>query len=184
MVFSGRLVSGWRVRGEEWTLIGKKDPQTPQVRRHAACQVKLAVVGGTITRWSAILSGSPGKSQTSPNDYSQPFQMFYPVEDDLTLHEGDTVAARCTMVNDRDRSATQSGQSGEKQGLFFCEPFHMAGFEQFTENILFAMLWKKKTGKMVSLWPRGGRSFAKTFQFHCSIYVNKSGPICNIRKVL
>ena len=27
----GRVVSGWRVRGEEWTLIGKKDPQLPQV---------------------------------------------------------------------------------------------------------------------------------------------------------
>ena len=30
-------------------------------------------------------------------------QMFYPVETDLTLSAGDVVAARCTMVNTRDR---------------------------------------------------------------------------------
>ena len=31
-------------------------------------------------------------------------QMFYPVEDKkMTLTQGDTVAARCTMVNNRDR---------------------------------------------------------------------------------
>ena len=29
--------------------------------------------------------------------------MFYPVERKMTLTKGDTVAARCTMVNDRDR---------------------------------------------------------------------------------
>ena len=30
-------------------------------------------------------------------------QMFYPVERKMTLTRGDTVAARCTMVNNRDR---------------------------------------------------------------------------------
>lgn len=35
-------------------------------------------------------------------------QMFYPVEGDLTLRKGDTVAARCTMVNHRDRSASDN----------------------------------------------------------------------------
>ena len=29
--------------------------------------------------------------------------MFYPVETDITLSAGDVVAARCTMVNTRDR---------------------------------------------------------------------------------
>ncbi|XP_023347961.1 peptidylglycine alpha-hydroxylating monooxygenase isoform X2 [Eurytemora carolleeae] len=56
----GRVVSGWKVgKGMEWTLIGKKDPQLPQ--------------------------------------------MFYPVENTLTLNKGDTVAARCTMVSYRSR---------------------------------------------------------------------------------
>jgi len=58
----GRVVSGYKVvrrnRVDEWTLIGKRDPQLPQ--------------------------------------------MFYPVANNLTLTRGDTVAARCTMVSNRD----------------------------------------------------------------------------------
>ena len=52
----GRVVSGWKVTPDmEWSLIGKKDPQLPQ--------------------------------------------MFYPVDDSsMILENGDTVAARCTMV--------------------------------------------------------------------------------------
>ena len=30
-------------------------------------------------------------------------QMFYPVETEMTVRKGDTIAARCTMVNTRDR---------------------------------------------------------------------------------
>jgi len=61
----GKVVSGWKVQNmiefDSWKLIGKKDPQKPQ--------------------------------------------MFYPVADpSLSLTKGDTVAARCTMVNDRDRT--------------------------------------------------------------------------------
>ena len=56
----GRVVSGWRVRNySDWKLIGKQDPQLPQ--------------------------------------------MFYPTETELVVRKGDTVAARCTMVNNRDR---------------------------------------------------------------------------------
>lgn len=53
----GKVVSGWRInKDDKWTLIGKHDPQKPQ--------------------------------------------MFYPVDDkDLIIKEGETVAARCTMVN-------------------------------------------------------------------------------------
>jgi len=58
----GRVVSGYKVtrrnRVDEWTLIGKRDPQLPQ--------------------------------------------MFYPVANNMTLTKGDTVAARCTMVSNRD----------------------------------------------------------------------------------
>merc|ERR1719384_2821734 len=59
----GKVVSGWKVdRSDTWTLIGKRDPQKPQ--------------------------------------------MFYPITDSgLTLTQGDRVAARCTMVNHRDRIA-------------------------------------------------------------------------------
>jgi len=57
----GRVVSGYKVqrinRKDEWTLIGKQDPQLPQ--------------------------------------------MFYPVANNLTIRKGDTVAARCTMVSNR-----------------------------------------------------------------------------------
>ena len=53
-------MSGWRVRDKNnWKLIGKKDPQLPQ--------------------------------------------MFYPVETDMVVRKGDTIAARCTMVNNRGR---------------------------------------------------------------------------------
>ena len=59
-LLSGKVVSGWRVKNRsEWDLIGKQDPQLPQ--------------------------------------------MFYPVEKEMEIKQGDTVAARCTMVNNRDR---------------------------------------------------------------------------------
>jgi peptidylglycine monooxygenase len=57
----GRVVSGWKVVDSNWSLLGKEDPQLPQ--------------------------------------------MFYPVVDDKqTLTKGDTVAARCTMINDKDHA--------------------------------------------------------------------------------
>jgi len=58
----GKLVSGWRVRdNSQWKLIGKKNPQLPQ--------------------------------------------MFYPVEDgSMVIRPGDVVAARCTMVNTKDKN--------------------------------------------------------------------------------
>ena len=32
MMFSGKVISGWKVsEGSEWTLIGKKSPQLPQM---------------------------------------------------------------------------------------------------------------------------------------------------------
>jgi len=52
------VISGYRVRNKEWTLIGKMDPHKPQ--------------------------------------------MFYPVAQEMEIKTGDTVAARCTMVNTRD----------------------------------------------------------------------------------
>ena len=61
-ISKGKVVSGWKVENSDsWELIGKQDPQKPQ--------------------------------------------MFYPVENKgLTLTRGDVVAARCTMVNTRDRT--------------------------------------------------------------------------------
>lgn len=68
----GKVVSGWKVdRSDTWTLIGKRDPQKPQ--------------------------------------------MFYPITDSgLTLTQGDRVAARCTMVNHRDR-ITAVGATNEDE---------------------------------------------------------------------
>ena len=69
---SGKVVSGWKVENSDsWELIGKKDPQQPQ--------------------------------------------MFYPVaKPGLTLTRGDVVAARCTMVNTRDRT-TYVGSTKEDE---------------------------------------------------------------------
>lgn len=70
----GRVVSGYKVTrngiADDWQLIGKKDPQLPQ--------------------------------------------MFYPVANDLTLTKGDTVAARCTMQSNRDRT-TRVGSTNEDE---------------------------------------------------------------------
>ena len=84
----GRVVSGWRVRGEEWTLIGKKDPQLPQVPALPPHQPP------TLLNFPFHLSSSP---------FMSTHQMFYPLEEPLILVAGDNVAARCTMVNTRDR---------------------------------------------------------------------------------
>jgi len=88
----GRVVSGWRVRGEEWTLIGKKDPQLPQ--------------------------------------------MFYPLEEPLILVAGDNVAARCTMVNTRDR-VTEVGPTGEDEMCNFYLMYWVEGRDTIQPNTCF-----------------------------------------------
>ncbi|CAB3360849.1 Hypothetical predicted protein [Cloeon dipterum] len=67
----GKVVSGYKVEVDKsgknkWTLLGKRDPMTPQ--------------------------------------------MFYPIESKVTVRKGDTLAARCTMVSDRDFT-TQIGMT-------------------------------------------------------------------------
>jgi peptidylglycine monooxygenase len=90
----GRVVSGWRVRNNrEWTLIGKKDPQLPQ--------------------------------------------MFYPVENKMTLTRGDTVAARCTMVNTRDRT-TMIGMTGEDEMCNFYLMYWVEGKQPISPNTCFS----------------------------------------------
>jgi len=89
----GRVVSGWRVRNnEEWTLIGKKSPQVPQ--------------------------------------------MFYPVETEMTLTAGDVVAARCTMVNTRDRT-TMVGPTGEDEMCNFYMMYWVDGKDTIEPNTCF-----------------------------------------------
>lgn len=53
----GKVVSGYRIRGQQWTLLGRRDPMKPQ--------------------------------------------MFYPVNSTEPIILGDTLAARCTMHNNR-----------------------------------------------------------------------------------
>merc|ERR1711971_1521134 len=89
----GRVVSGWRVRNnQDWTLIGKKSPQVPQ--------------------------------------------MFYPVETDMTLSAGDVVAARCTMVNTRDRT-TMVGPTGEDEMCNFYMMYWVDGKDTIQPNTCF-----------------------------------------------
>ncbi|XP_076028651.1 peptidylglycine-alpha-hydroxylating monooxygenase isoform X2 [Oratosquilla oratoria] len=75
----GRVVSGFKVQRthgiDQWTLIGKMDPQLPQ--------------------------------------------MFYPVKTDLTLTKGDVVAARCTMVSNRDRVTRIGGTNEDEMCNFY-----------------------------------------------------------------
>ncbi|XP_047741070.1 peptidylglycine alpha-hydroxylating monooxygenase [Hyalella azteca] len=82
----GRVVSGYKVtrRGQEdeWTLLGKKDPQLPQ--------------------------------------------MFYPIATNTTLTRGDRVAARCTMVSDRD-TVTLIGATGKDEMCNFYLLYHTEG---------------------------------------------------------
>jgi len=90
----GKVVSGWKVQNEDtWTLIGKRDPQKPQ--------------------------------------------MFYPIKDtSLTLTEGDTVAARCTMVNHRDR-ITYIGSTNEDEMCNFYIMYWVEGNGPMKKNTCF-----------------------------------------------
>merc|ERR1712013_321531 len=85
--------TGWRVRNnQDWTLIGKKSPQVPQ--------------------------------------------MFYPVEREMTLSAGDVVAARCTMVNTRDRT-TVVGPTGEDEMCNFYMMYWVQGKDTIQPNTCF-----------------------------------------------
>jgi len=89
----GRVVSGWRVRNySDWKLIGKQDPQLPQ--------------------------------------------MFYPTETELVVRKGDTVAARCTMVNNRDRT-TYIGMTNKDEMCNFYMMYWVEGKSPVTPNTCF-----------------------------------------------
>lgn len=87
----GRVVSGWKVQGgNRWTLLGKEDPQLPQ--------------------------------------------MFYPTADpNLTLAKGDTVAARCTMVNFKDH-AVWVGATRDDEMCNFYLMYWVDGHETLSKN--------------------------------------------------
>merc|ERR1711874_271300 len=91
----GKVVSGWKVsEGAKWDLIGKKDPQKPQ--------------------------------------------MFYPVADSsLTLTKGDVVAARCTMVNDRD-TTTYVGATKEDEMCNFYIMYWVKGMLPMDQTTCFS----------------------------------------------
>lgn len=90
----GKVVSGWRVRDRQhWKLIGKKDPQLPQ--------------------------------------------MFYPVESDMLVKKGDIIAARCTMVNHRDRT-TYVGPTNEDEMCNFYMMYWVKGKQPISPNTCFS----------------------------------------------
>lgn len=73
----GRVVSGYKVTQDmDWTLIGKEDPQLPQ--------------------------------------------MFWPVTNDqMTLNDGDTIASRCTMVNNGDSAVSVGNTRNDEMCNFY-----------------------------------------------------------------
>ena len=77
---------------QDWQLIGKKNPQLPQ--------------------------------------------MFYPIENKMTLTQGDTVAARCTMVNHRDR-VTYIGTTNEDEMCNFYIMYWVQGKKPMQKNTCF-----------------------------------------------
>merc|ERR1719244_511476 len=105
----GRVVSGYKVarKGyvDDWHLIGKKDPQLPQ--------------------------------------------MFYPVDDPtITLRKGDTVAARCTMESNRDRT-TRVGSTNEDEMCNFYV-MYWTDKKTLTRKSCFSL------GPPFYYWTRGG----------------------------
>jgi len=105
----GRVVSGYKVsrvdHEDHWTLLGKKDPQLPQ--------------------------------------------MFYPVETNTTLRMGDRVAARCTMVSERDR-VTRVGATAEDEMCNYYVMYWVEGSAPLTTNQCVSF------GPPFSSWSRSG----------------------------
>jgi len=104
----GKVVSGWRVRNmSQWDVIGKRDPQLPQ--------------------------------------------MFYPVANtSTTLMPGDVIAARCTMVNNRDRR-TWIGATNNDEMCNFYVMYWVYGKQQVHPDICFSAgppewSWHKSAG--------------------------------------
>ena len=63
--------------------------------------------------------------------------MFYPIDDkDLTLTQGDTVAARCTMVNTRD-AVTYVGATNEDEMCNFYIMYWVHGNAPMEKNTCF-----------------------------------------------
>uniref|UniRef100_A0A2P2I356 peptidylglycine monooxygenase n=1 Tax=Hirondellea gigas TaxID=1518452 RepID=A0A2P2I356_9CRUS len=105
----GRVVSGYKVSrngGEDvWTLLGKKDPQLPQ--------------------------------------------MFYPVVTNTTIRKGDRVAARCTMVSDRDY-VTRIGSTAKDEMCNFYLMYYTEGTSPLKDPKCFSL------GPPFYSWTRGG----------------------------
>ncbi|XP_034566302.1 peptidyl-glycine alpha-amidating monooxygenase B isoform X2 [Notolabrus celidotus] len=85
----GKVVSGYRIRDGEWTLIGRQSPQLPQA--------------------------------------------FYPVDSDLSVKYGDTVAARCVFTGEGRTSKTYIGGTSEDEMcnfyiMYYMESRHAAPF--------------------------------------------------------
>jgi peptidylglycine monooxygenase len=110
---TGKVVSGWKVtNGKEWSLIGKRSPQQPQ--------------------------------------------MFYPVEDPtMTLTKGDIMAARCTMVNNRDRT-TYIGMTNKDEMCNFYVMYWVKGKEPVADHTCFSAgppMWSWRNNAMLENIP-------------------------------
>ncbi|XP_023322359.1 peptidylglycine alpha-hydroxylating monooxygenase [Eurytemora carolleeae] len=63
-------------------------------------------------------------------------QMFYPIETEMTVRKGDTIAARCTMVNNRDRTV-YIGTTNEDEMCNFYMMYWVEGKQPVTPNTCF-----------------------------------------------
>lgn len=102
----GKVVSGYTVRKDEhgndkWTLLGKRDPLTPQ--------------------------------------------MFYPTNTKQTIKYGDKIAARCTMVSNRDRP-TYIGATNDDEMCNFYLMYYVEEGEPLEQKYCFS------AGPPVSHW--------------------------------
>jgi hypothetical protein len=84
-------------------------------------------------------------------------QMFYPVDNGMTIRKGDTVAARCTMVNNRDRYTNRRWNSWtlvrQKDSSLLLYAIHSPFYLRiFKKTILFSgfKIPRKKSAKQES----------------------------------
>ncbi|KRX85224.1 Peptidyl-glycine alpha-amidating monooxygenase A [Trichinella sp. T6] len=123
----GRIITGYKYRDNKWTLIGKGNPQWPQLN------VKNTVVD------------RKHDSQVNEKYPSVEFeiylflylQWFYPVKDKITITKGDTIAAQCIFDSTSRGNTTQIGAHGMDEMCnfymyYFVELKHLDVLEDFS----------------------------------------------------
>jgi peptidylglycine monooxygenase len=105
---------------------------------------------GRVVSGYRVRKGRNGKDSWTLIGKKNPMrpQMFYPVENEMTIIKGDTLAARCTMVSDRSR-VTMIGSTNEDEMCNFYIMYWMDGVESLNQKYCFTM------GPPFYYWGRG-----------------------------